>query len=284
MRGRKRELTGEGTLGCVAPLITLTTDFGSRDSYVAQLKAVLFSDGPPDLRVVDLSHELTPFDVQGAAWFVREALPRFPPGTVHLVVIDPGVGSARRPLLACQNDQLLVGPDNGLFGLLFTGHEQVFAIDPRRLGPREVSRTFHGRDLFAPVAARLAAGARCEDFGAPIRDYQVSIVPEPRLENGALRGHVLHVDRYGNLISNLTRAQVLSLGPNEGLRFHIAGQEVTSLNDHYAQVRPGELLALVGSSGLIELSVREGSAAEQLGVARGTEIRVSSIPVLKARS
>jgi S-adenosylmethionine hydrolase len=256
-------------------LITLTTDYGTRDAYLAELKGSLLSEGPPGLRLVDLSHDLTPFDVFGAAWFLRRALPGFPPCTIHLVVVDPGVGSARAPLMVRVGDQLLVGPDNGVFGLLYDGREQVFAIDLRRFEGRRVSSTFHGRDLFAPVAARLAAGARCEDLGAPVSAYERVVLPAPVRGAAGIEGQILHVDHFGNLVTNIEAALAESLAPRGELRFRSSGVQVDGLRDHYAEVAAGELLALVGSSGFVELAVREGSAAARLSAARGAPVTVT---------
>ncbi len=267
----------------MATRITLTTDFGTRDAYVAELKAALLSElealaqGTPfAAQILDLSHELVPFDVRAAAWFVRAALPRFPRGTVHLVVVDPGVGSARRPLVARAAGQILVGPDNGIFGHLFAGDEEVFAADPAVLGARALSHTFHGRDLFAPLAARLAAGARCEELGARVEDYQRIQIPAPISSEDGLSGEILHVDHYGNLVSNLTPRAVGEIGAKDALVFQIRGHEIEGLRDHYAQVEPAQPLAVVGSAGLIELSVREGSAAARFAAERGDTLRVST--------
>jgi S-adenosylmethionine hydrolase len=254
-------------------LITLTTDFGTRDAYVAELKGVLYSEGPPGMSVVDLSHELAPFDVQAAALFVRAALPRFPPGTLHLVVVDPGVGSARRALIVERGDTLLVGPDNGLFSYLYDGDERVYAIEHARLGTRAVASTFHGRDLFAPVAARLASGAAPASFGARVDSYERFSLPMVDMSGDCLYGRVIHVDHYGNLITNITH-QTLSGFSGEGvLQIAIADRVIPGLVDHYAQA--DGLLALIGSSGWLELAAREASAAEQLGVGVGQLVRVT---------
>lgn len=263
-------------------LITLTTDFGTRDSYVAELKGVLYSEGPPNLRVVDLSHELVPFDVHAAAWFVRAALPRFPPGSVHVVVIDPGVGSARRALVVQLPMMTLVGPDNGLFSYLYDGREVVYAIDVARLGTRTVSRTFHGRDLFAPVAAQLASGVSAASFGPRVETYVRMAGPLVEITGDVLHGRVLHVDHYGNLITNLSEATLRQFVGNEEarlgvdalLRVRIGQHVVDRLVDHYAQAERGELIALIGSSGLLEVAAREQSAAQKLGLEQGSTVSV----------
>lgn len=261
------------------PLITLTSDFGTRDAYVAELKGVLFSEGPPDLRVVDLSHELSPFDVHGAALFVRAALPRFPMGTVHIAVIDPGVGSERQGLIVRLPSMTLVGPDNSVFSYLFDGREEVFVIDPAKLGERRISRTFHGRDLFAPVAARLAGGTAAEALGTPAEAYQHMAFPMVEMSGDVLSGRIIHVDRYGNLITNVTEATLAGfLDGSEGVAITLAEHTVRRLADHYAAGKSGELLALIGSSGLLEVAAREASAAKMLGVEVGRTVRVHRVP------
>ena len=257
-------------------LITLTTDFGTRDSYVAELKGVLLSEGPSGLRIVDLSHELPPFDVHAAALFVRATLPRFPQGTIHLAVVDPGVGSARRALIVCLHGMTLVGPDNSLFGYLFDGSEQVYAIDPALLGGRNIASTFHGRDLFAPVAARLAAGEAPDTFGPRVDSYEHMAFPMVEMSGDVLHGRIIHIDRYGNLITNVSEATLrgfLGDAPDTAA-ISLGEHAATTLVDHYAQGKPGELVALIGSSGLVELAAREDSAARMLGAEVGRVVRV----------
>jgi S-adenosyl-L-methionine hydrolase (adenosine-forming) len=254
----------------------MTSDFGTSDPYVAEMKGVLASEGPPDLRVLDLSHELPAFDVLAAALFLRSAVPRFPAGTIHLVVVDPGVGSARAPLIVRIGQQLLVGPDNRQFGYLLDGQEQVFEIDPARLGTREISRTFHGRDLFAPAAAQLARGVSPEQLGTRIDSYQHLVFPMVEFVGDTLAGRVIHVDRFGNLITNISRAALYDfLAPLPLDRALVSlGERHVRLVSHYAEGEPGELLALVGSSGLLELALREGHAAAKLAVQPGKQVRV----------
>jgi len=261
----------------MAPLVTLTTDFGTRDAYVAELKGTLLSEGPPELRIVDLSHELAPFDVHAAALFVRAALPRFPAGTIHVVVVDPGVGSDRAALIVKLRDMTLIGPDNCLFSYLFDGSEEVYAIARERLGGREISSTFHGRDVFAPVAARLAAGATPEEFGARVEAYKRMAFPMVEVSGDALHGRVIHIDRYGNLVTNISAATLRGfIGGDAPDHFGISIGEhhVRNFVDCYAQGKPGELVALVGSGGLLEVAAREESAAQRLHVEVGRSIRV----------
>ena len=258
------------------PLITLSTDFGTRDSYQAEMKGVLLCEGAPDLRLLDLTHDLAPYDVHGAALFVRSALPRFPPGTIHVVVVDPGVGSARKPLVARAHGQFLVGPDNGVFGYLFGGDEQVHVIDTDSLA-RDVSPTFHGRDVFAPVAARLSQGAALESFGAVAQGYQRLVFPLVEVRADALIGRVIYVDRFGNLISNISDATLRAFmgdAPGESVFVQVAERTVRGLVSHYAAVEKVQPLALSGSSGLLEVAVREGHAADKFGLGVGAPVRV----------
>jgi S-adenosylmethionine hydrolase len=258
----------------VPALVTLTTDFGLADPYVAEMKGVLLREGPPDLRLIDLTHDLPPFEIAEAALFLRAAVPRFPSGTVHLVVVDPGVGSSRQAIIARVGGQILVGPDNRVFGYLFDGSEEVFVIAPE---PRAVSSTFHGRDIFAPVAAKLAAGAAPEQLGRRAESHQHMVFPLVEFAGDTLAGRVIHIDRFGNLITNITHS-VLSdfLGPLDPARaqFSLGERSVRGLVDHYAQGKPGELLALIGSNGLLELAVREGNAAIKFGIEHGKHVRV----------
>ena len=267
----------DGKLVRVAPLITLTTDFGTADPYVAEMKGVLLAEGPPDLRLVDLSHELPPFDVHATALFLRAAVPRFPSGAIHLVVVDPGVGSARAPIIVELGSQLLVGPDNRVFGYLFDGSEQVYVADPARLGERALSATFHGRDLFAPLAARLSQGVDPSELGTPAESYQHQVFPLVELTGDTLLGRVIHVDRFGNLITNITTSVLrgfLDAQPDRTALVQLGEHKVRGLCSHYAEAKQGELLALIGSNQLLELAVREGSAALKLGVQIGKQVRV----------
>jgi len=261
----------------ILPLVTLTTDFGTRDSYVAELKGVLLSEGPPDLRVVDLSHELSPFDIHGAALFVRAALPRFPSGTVHLVVVDPGVGSARRALIVKKRDMTLVGPDNCVLSYLLDGSESLYEIDRAQLGERPISSTFHGRDLFAPVAARLAAGAPPESLGRPIESVQRMAFPMVEIRGDALQGRIIHVDRYGNLVTNVSEATLrgfLGARAPASMSLMIGEHAIRKRVDHYAEGKRGELVMLIGSAGFVEIAACEANAASLLAAEVGRAVRV----------
>jgi len=280
------------------PIITLTTDFGTADGYVGTMKGVVL-DIVPGARLVDISHEIAPQDVRQTAYVLYTAAPFFPRHTVHLVVVDPGVGSARRPIALRTPMGTFVGPDNGVFSYVMAC-EPVEALvelaDLRYRLPR-VSHTFHGRDVFAPAAAHLAAGVPITALGPPVRDPVT--FPPPRLEiaPGGITGEVLHTDHFGNVITSIGelvwRRDELLLEPafrKAGGRGQeaggvgpvwfrpaeatvvVSGQEIAGVYHTYAEVGPGEVLALVGSEGHLEIAVREGSAARRLGLRPGDPI------------
>jgi S-adenosyl-L-methionine hydrolase (adenosine-forming) len=243
-------------------LITLLTDFGTADGYVAELKGVLRSSAP-GVELMDLSHDLAPHDVDAARLAVARYWRRFPEGTVHLVVVDPGVGSSREAIAVSSDGRLLVGPDNGVLSpaLLLPGAQVVSLHVPADAAP-----TFHGRDVFAPAAAALARGANLESLGSPHGDPVVRRTPEVvREPDGWFRGEVIVVDRFGNAVTNLLAVH--------GGDVRIGSRDVP-VRRTYADVDTGAPVALVGSSGLIEIAVRDGNAAAVLGLERGTIIRV----------
>lgn len=247
-----------GKLGEVSGIITLTTDFGGEDGYVGAMKGVILSRAP-DVTLVDISHTVRRHDIAAAANALADAAPCFPPGTVHLAVVDPGVGGARTPVVLVAGGHVFVGPDNGLFALAAPRPEAAYAIARAAFRREPVSATFHGRDVFAPAAAALALGAAPDQAGPPV-------MLAGRLDLGP--GHrVVHVDRFGNLVTDIA-------GAGKEARFRIAGRAIAGVSETYESVARGELLAYVGSRGTIEIAVREGSAAELLGAARGSEVEV----------
>jgi S-adenosylmethionine hydrolase len=242
------------------PLLTLLTDFGTRDGYVGEMKGVIYG-ALPDALVVDIAHDLEPQDVESARLAVARYWRRFPEGTVHVVVVDPGVGTSRPAIAVWSDGRYLVGPDNGVLSpaLLVAGARAVSLPIPAH-----ASATFHGRDVFAPAGAQLAGGVPLEVLGRPHETPVIRRTPEPtRLGDGGIAGLVIAVDRFGNLITNL-------VAPRGGA-VEIAGRSVPVVRT-YGDVAPGELLALVGSSGLVEVAVRNGSATQHLAVGRGTAV------------
>lgn len=250
-------------------IITLTTDFGLADGYVGIMKGVILGIAR-DVHLVDLSHEVPPQDVVEAIYLLEGAARFFPDGAIHLAVVDPGVGSARRALIVCTERARYVGPDNGLFTRpLAEPGAQAWALNRPEFWLPHVSRTFHGRDIFAPVAAHLANGAPPDEMGTPIADpVCLSIAGPTRAPGGALRGHVVHVDRYGNLITDVPAAWL----PGGGWRCRIAGEAITGIGSTYAAADSGALLMLAGSGGMLEIAERDGNAARRLGVRAGEEV------------
>ena len=242
------------------PIITLLTDFGTADGYVAELKGVLASSAP-DAVVMDLSHDILPQDVEMARLAVARYWRRFPAGTVHLVVVDPGVGSSRAALAVRSDDRFLVGPDNGVLSpSLLAGGSRAVSLPV----PASAAATFHGRDVFAPAAALLASGAPIDSLGSACLDPVVRRTPEARRgEHGSVIGEIIAIDRFGNAISNL-------IAPRGG-RVEITGR-VMQISRTYTDAAIGELLALVGSSGFVEIAQRDGDAARTLRIVRGTPV------------
>lgn len=255
-------------------VITLTTDFGTSDGYVGALKGVILGLAP-DVTLVDISHSVPPQDVRQGARVLAMAAPFFPVGTVHVAVIDPGVGSARRGIALQTPDATFVGPDNGLFTPFLREWSACVALTNPATHRHPVSATFHGRDVFGPVAAHLANGLPLEALGPPVQDPLSLPVPWPqRLPDGRLRAEVVSVDRFGNLVTNVRLPAGQGGAMNQGdIRIVISGESLT-LHRTYTDVVPGALLALVGSDGYLEIALREGSAAEQLGLGVGARVEV----------
>ncbi len=251
----------------MSPIITLTTDFGLSDPYVGVMKGVILSI-LPDARIVDLSHDVAPYNARQAAFVVGQAVAHFPAQTVHLVVVDPGVGSDRRALVARGRHAQYIGPDQpdgALLGPLLAADGPVVAhcIEPSELLPAPTCRTFHGRDLLAPAAAHLAAGVALEQFGPQIDDPPCTPLPAAIENTAGWQGEVLHIDHFGNLVTSLPGALATQFKQLQ------VGGDAVPLVTTYSDGRPGTLAALVGSSGYLEIFVREGNACQRLGVMVG---------------
>jgi len=263
-----------------ASIITLLTDFGLKDGNVGVMKGVILGIAP-QARLVDLSHLVGPQDVRQAAWILWRAAPYFPDGTIHLAVVDPGVGTKRRPMAARLGPQLFVGPDNGLVTRLLEGAErlrqptQFFLLDRPELWLPEVSDVFHGRDIFAPVAAHLANGASLEQAGSPLADPVRLLLPRPAVVPGGVRGVVEHIDHFGNVRTNITREDCSQQTPAS---LRIAGTQVKGVVRTFGERPPGELIALFGSSGDLIVAVVDGNAASRLGATVGDEVEVQLRP------
>jgi S-adenosylmethionine hydrolase len=263
-------LTGTGE--APVPVITLTTDFGQRDPYVAELKAAILGITRA-VHIVDVTHEVERHDVVEGALALEAAAPHFPAGTVHLAVVDPGVGTARRGLAVATSGAVFVGPDNGLFTpFLEPGTWEAVELAAEEFRRPRVSRTFHGRDVFAPAAAHLARGLSLDRLGPRVTDPVRLTWPEVREVSGTIAGAVVHVDRFGNLVTSIHAAAIETLGADVSVR--IAGRTVPLVGT-YGDLAPGGVGAVVGSSNRLEIAVREGSAAVRLRARRGTPVLVS---------
>jgi S-adenosyl-L-methionine hydrolase (adenosine-forming) len=258
------------------PIVTLTTDFGLNDHFVGALKGVILNI-VPDANIVDICHTVQAFDILDGALALAQSYAYFPPRTVHLVVVDPGVGSARRPILATSEMHNFVAPDNGVLSLMYAREQRLSVrhISAEHYFLQPVSNTFHGRDIFAPVAAYLAKGVDQEKFGEEVTDYVRFNAPKPKpIDATSVRGVVLRVDRFGNLITNFTPqdAPALFQANVPTFKMVVGKREVTSMRTNYAEGAPGELFAIVGSMGFIEIAANRGSATQTTGAAKGSEV------------
>ena len=254
-------------------IVTLTTDFGLRDGYVGVMKGVIAAR-EPRARVIDLTHEVPPGDLKFAAFVLMSSRPYFPKGTVHVVVVDPGVGTARRAIAASNRGHLFVGPDNGVLSWAVSGAAtRAVAITGARYRLPEVSRTFHGRDVFAPAAAALAAGTDLRRLGAPVTAPVRLPFPRPGWSAGGVRGEGLVVDRFGNVVTNVDERGCRARWGRRRLTARAAGRSFPVVSA-YGRARAGGVLGVFGSSGFLEISVRNGSAAKKLRLRPGSPVTV----------
>ena len=258
------------------PIITLTTDFGLNDHFVGTIKGVIL-DIIPDVEIVDICHSVQAFDVLDGALTIAQAYSYFPNGTVHLVVIDPGVGTERRPLVVTSDRHHFVAPDNGVLSLVYASEERLHVrhVTAEHYYRQPVSNTFHARDIFAPVTAYLAKGVDPDKFGHEISDFVRFNAPKPRpAEGNTLRGVVLKVDRFGNLITNITSQDAPALFAERPAPFKIAvgKREITEIQTNYAQGAPGEVFGILGSMGYLEIAANRGSAAQIVGAGKGADV------------
>lgn len=258
-------------------IVTLTTDFG-HDYFVGVIKGVILKLNP-EVEIVDICHEVRPYDILDGAFTIAQAYRFFPPWTIHLVVVDPGVGTARRPLLANNGDQWFIAPDNGVLSFMYAREPdhlvRHITADHYFLNP--VSQTFQARDVFAPLVGWLSRGVESSKFGEYVTDYVRFAPPKPKpVDAKTIKGVVLKADRFGNLITNFTAEDVPQLFQENPPPFKIVvgTKEVTKLNLAYAQTAPGEVFVIVGSSGYLELATNRGGANRILGVDRGAEVTV----------
>lgn len=262
------------------PIISLLTDFGLKDSYVAEMKGVILGICP-EASLVDVTHEVESFNLREAAYLLARAVRYFPRGSIHLAVVDPGVGGERKPLIVEAEGGMLVGPDNGILipaarGL---GLKKVYEIRGEGLLPERFTETFHGRDIFAPAAALLAKGVKPSKLGVEIASYVEVMLPRPRISGDKkIEGEILHVDRFGNLVTNIGREllEELKVKPGSSLKIQFGRRKPLEVRfaRAYAEVEVGEPLTLIGSWGTLEISLNQASAAGRFKVGVGAMVHV----------
>jgi hypothetical protein len=258
-------------------IISLISDFGLKDPYVAEMKAVILSICPK-ARIVDITHEVEKFNIRMGAFVLASATPYFPKGTIHVAVVDPGVGTKRRPIVVVTKQAFYVGPDNGLLMLAAQkqGVTRVYHITNRKFMLPKISRTFHGRDIFTPTAAHLAKGRAPSEVGPEIYDYVIPKFAKPHLDKNTLHGVILHIDDFGNVITNISEEELRKTGIREGddLQVELKGNTIRSkLCTAYGQVEAQHPLAIIGSHGFLEISINQGSAAKRFKVKIGETVR-----------
>ncbi len=256
------------------PLITLTTDFGLKDPWVGTMKGVILSINP-EARVVDLTHLVSAHNIVEAALLLAGSYRFFPRGTIHVAVVDPGVGGRRRPIVVETEGYLFVGPDNGLFTMALHNEriKRIIHITEKEYMLPAVSHTFHGRDIFAPVAAHLSKGVSPEEVGSPVADLQRVEVPLPVVKGDRIEGEVIHVDTFGNLITNIDEAALEGADPRS-LKVELEGITIEGLSESYEEGRTGRAIAIVGSTGYLEIACYMKRAEKMLGATLGQKVVV----------
>lgn len=259
------------------PIITLTTDFGTNDHFVGALKGVIV-DIVSDVQIVDITHAVQAFDVLDGALAIAQTYSYFPTGTVHLVVVDPGVGTTRRPIIASSDGYHFVAPDNGVLSMVYAKEDRIRVrhVTSDHYFRQPVSNTFHGRDVFAPVAAYLAKMVDSDKFGDEIEDYVRFAAPRPKpAGENRIRGVVLKVDRFGNLITNVTPDDAPALFAGKGaFKIVVGSKEITDIRTAYAEGAPGEIFGVLGSMGYLEIVANRAPAAQLTGVGKGAEVSI----------
>jgi S-adenosyl-L-methionine hydrolase (adenosine-forming) len=260
------------------PIITLTTDFGSNDHFIGAMKGVILSI-VPEAQIVDICHSVQAFDVLDGALTISQAYSYFPNRTVHVVVVDPGVGTARRPIVASCDKYHFVAPDNGVLSLVYAREQRMHVrhITSEHYFLQPVSNTFHARDIFSPVAAYLAKEVDSLKFGEEVEDYVRFSAPKPKAaDENRLRGVVLKVDRFGNLITNITPqdAPILFGSTGKAFKIVVGSREITEIHSAYAEGAPGEVIGILGSMGFLEIAANRGAAAQLTGAGKGSDVTV----------
>ena len=257
-------------------IITLTTDFGLRDAYTAVMKGVILGISP-DVRLIDVTHSINPQDVMEAAFVLKNVVPYYPEETIHLAVVDPGVGTDRQPVAFRHADQWFVGPDNGLFSLILNGHtpEELVVLDnPDYWLTPNPGNTFHGRDIFAPAAAHIASGKPLAVLGSSVDMLKPLYWALPIADQQGVQGWVVHVDHFGNCITNITRTLIEDHCSSRGVKCYVGSTIIASMNATYNTVPSGEPLILFDSNDLLEIAINTGNASEMLSIRKGSPVNI----------
>ncbi|MDR8392990.1 SAM-dependent chlorinase/fluorinase [Aliifodinibius sp. S!AR15-10] len=253
-------------------IVTLTTDFGLQDYYVSAMKAVMLGIAP-DVRMVDISHEVPDQDIMAGSWVLQNSAPLFPPNSVHLVVIDPGVGTDRNPIALKVDDQYYVGPDNGIFSLLTENKEfEAVRLTNPKYWKEKPSNTFHGRDIFAPVAAHLSNGVELSELGEPVNELKTYRWASPIADKDGLQGWIIHIDKFGNLVTNLPDTLIDEVIGERPVKIYVGNMILDELVNTFGAVPEGEPAAYIGSAGMLEIGINKGDAAEMMSVKKGAQI------------
>ncbi|HZQ10115.1 MAG TPA: SAM-dependent chlorinase/fluorinase [Anaerolineae bacterium] len=262
-------------------LITLTTDFGLSDGYVGTMRGVILNIAP-DATIVDISHDISPQNIQQGALVLAHSVPYFPERAIHVCIVDPGVGSVRKPIAVALGETIFIAPDNGVISSAVAALSTKSNLAPRAFeltNPRyrlpRVSMTFHGRDIFSPAAAHLANGVPLEEIGTPLNDFVKITPPAPKGESdGSLVGHIVYIDRFGNIATDIQESHLAAFDPAR-VYVTVRGHTLKGLKRTFSETERGELLALINSSGNLEIAQRDGNAAQALNVRVGDTVRVT---------
>ena len=257
------------------PIITLLTDFGTQEHYVASMKGTILRINPR-CNLIDITHQISPHNIKEGAFILANACLSFPKGTIHLAVVDPGVGSLRKPILLVTKNYCFLGPDNGLLTVAARRDniKQAFALTNPKFFRPFVSTTFHGRDIFAPIAGHLSLGISPRTLGQKIGSWVDLVFEGPVVRGNELVGKIVHIDAFGNLITNIAQAVLADFGKNKRLVLEVGKTEIQGLKEGYWKVKKGDPVGLIGSGGFLEISVREGNAGKVLKARAGDKVGV----------
>ncbi len=259
-------------------IITLTTDFGTDDGFVGSVKGVILSINS-GTSIVDISHTVNPHDILGGAFVLYQAYSYFPENTIHIAVVDPGVGSKRQAIIIETDKHLFVGPDNGIFSLVLKNErpKRIISLTNEEYFLNDISNTFHGRDIFAPVAARLTLGETVSNFGDELEKIEIADWGEPLRTDDRLEGTVLHVDRFGNLITNISTEDILSFSKESSIQIQVGGKTIKGLSKTYSDGKKGKPIALISSVNLLEIAYNMDSAQKNTGMNKLGKVVVERI-------